>query len=82
MSKHDTLLCSLVGVNLTISYSRVALICEFEVPCVNVSLLFGSFHFSFFILVDEVTKNENRFCDFLYYVFCLQGKTGKTKNDK
>ena len=41
--------------------------------------MFGSFHFSFFVLVDEVTKNENRLCDFLYDVFRLQGKTGKTK---
>ena len=30
--------------------------------------MFGSFHFSFFVLVDEVTKNENR-----------QGNAGKTK---
>ena len=39
---------------------------------------------SFFVLVDEVTKNENRLRDFLYDVFCVQGKTGKTKmkNDK
>ena len=41
--------------------------------------MFGSFHFSFFVLVDEVTKNENRLCDFLYDVFRLQGKKGKTK---
>ena len=41
--------------------------------------MFGSFHFSFFVLVDEVTKNENRLHDFLYDVFRLQGKTGKTK---
>ena len=35
-------------------------------------------------MVDEVTKNENRLRDFLYNVFSLQGKTGKTqmKNDK
>ena len=38
-----------------------------------------SSHFSFFVLVDEVTKNENRLRDFLYDVFHLQGKTGKTK---
>ena len=38
-----------------------------------------SSHFSFFVLVDEVNKNENRLCDFLYDVFHLQGKTGKTK---
>ena len=41
--------------------------------------MFGSFHFSFFVLVDEVTKNENKLRDFLYDVFCLQGKTGKMK---
>ena len=39
----------------------------------------GSLHFSFFVLVDEVSKNENGLRDFLYDVFCLQGKTGKTK---
>ena len=44
--------------------------------------MFGSFHFSFFVLVDEVTKNENRLHDFLYDVFRLQGKTGKTKIKK
>ena len=38
-----------------------------------------SSHFLFFILVDEVTTNENRLRDFLYDVFRLQGKTGKTK---
>ena len=38
-----------------------------------------SFHFSIFVLVDEVTKIENRLRDFLYDVFRLQGKTGKTK---
>ena len=38
-----------------------------------------SSHFSFFVLVDEVTKNENRLRDFLYDVFRLQGKTGKMK---
>ena len=38
-----------------------------------------STHFSFFVLVDEVTKNENRLRDFLYYVFHFQSKTGKTK---
>ena len=38
-----------------------------------------SSHFSFFVLVDEVTKNENRLRDFLYDVFHLQGKTGKMK---
>ena len=37
------------------------------------------FRFSIFILVDEVTKNKNRLHDFLYNVFLLQGKTGKTK---
>ena len=31
---------------------------------------------SFFVLVDEVTKNKNRLRDFLYDVFRLQGKTG------
>ena len=43
-----------------------------------------SYHFSFLVLVDKVTKNKNRLCDFLYDVFHLQGKTGKTKmkNDK
>ena len=43
-----------------------------------------SSHFLFFVLVDEVTKDKNRLCDFLYDVFRLQGKTGKTKvkNDK
>ena len=34
---------------------------------------------SFFVLVNEVTKNENRLRDFLYDVFRLQGKKGKTK---
>ena len=38
-----------------------------------------SSHFPFFGLVDEVTKNENRLHDFLYNLFRLQGKTGKTK---
>ena len=38
-----------------------------------------SSHFSFFVLVDEVAKNENRLRDFLYDVFRLQGKKGKTK---
>ena len=38
-----------------------------------------SSHFPFFVLVDKVTKNKNRLRDFLYYVFRLQGKTGKTK---
>ena len=38
-----------------------------------------SSHFSFFVLVDEVTKNENRLPDFLFDVFRLQGKTGKMK---
>ena len=41
-------------------------------------LLFELF-IPFFVLVDEVTKNKNRLCDFLYEVFRLQGKTGKTK---
>ena len=41
--------------------------------------MFGSFHFLFFVLVDEVMKNENRLRDFLYNLFRLQGKTGKTK---
>ena len=41
-----------------------------------------SSHFSFFVLVDEVAKNENRLRDFLYDVFRLQGKTGKTKMNK
>jgi len=36
-------------------------------------------HFLFFVLVDEVTKNESRLRDFLYNVFHLQGKTGKMK---
>ena len=44
--------------------------------------MFGSFHFSFFVLVDEVTKNENRLRDFLYDVFLLKGKKGKTKMKK
>ena len=46
--------------------------------------MFGSFHFSFFVLVDEVMKKENRLRDFLYDVFHLQGKKGKTemKNNK
>jgi hypothetical protein len=48
----------------------------------TLALLFGSFHFSFLVLVDEVTKNENRLSDFLYNVFRLQGKTGKTKMKK
>ena len=38
-----------------------------------------SSHFPFFVLVDEVTKNENRLCDFLYDFFHLQGKTSKMK---
>ena len=41
--------------------------------------LISSFHFSFFVLVDEVMKNENMLRDFLYDVFCLQGKKGKMK---
>ena len=41
-----------------------------------------SSHFPFFVLVYEVTKNENRLGDFLYDVFRLQGKTGKTKMKK
>ena len=41
-----------------------------------------SSHFRFFILVYEVTKNENRLGDFLYDIFRLQGKTGKTKMKK
>ena len=38
----------------------------------------------FFVLVDEVTKNEDRLRDFLCNVFRLQGKTGtkKMKNNK
>ena len=32
-----------------------------------------------FVLVDRITKNENMLRDFLFDVFCLQGKTGKTK---
>ena len=38
-----------------------------------------SSHFPFFVLVDEVTKNENRLRDILDDGFCLQGKTDKTK---
>ena len=38
-----------------------------------------SFHFSFFVLVDKVTKHENRLCDFLYNIFRLQDKTGRKK---
>ena len=41
-----------------------------------------SSHFLFFVLVDEVTKNENRLRDFLCNVFRLQGKTGKMKVKK
>ena len=41
-----------------------------------------SSHFSFFVLVDEVTKNENRLRDFLYDFFRLQGNTDKTKMKK
>ena len=41
-----------------------------------------SSHFPFFVLVYEVTKNENRLGDFLYDIFRLQGKTGKTKMKK
>ena len=43
-----------------------------------------SSHFLFLVLVDKVTENKNRLRDFLYDVFRLQGKTGKTKmkNDK
>ena len=35
--------------------------------------------FLFFVLVNEVTKNENSLRDFLCNVFRLQGKTGKIK---
>ena len=38
-----------------------------------------SSHFSFFVLVDEISRNKNRLRGFLYNVFRLQGKTGKTK---
>ena len=48
----------------------------------NNELEFDSFHFLFFVLVDEVTKNENRLRDFLYNVFRLRGKTGKTGKTK
>ena len=43
-----------------------------------------SSHLLFLILVAQVTKNEYRLHDFLYDVFRLQGKTGKTeiKNNK
>ena len=44
-----------------------------------IGFLSFSSHFLFLLLVDEVTKNENRLHDFLYDVFRLQGKTGKTK---
>ena len=40
---------------------------------------FELFIFLFFVLVDEVTKNENRLHNFLYGVFRLQCKTGKMK---
>ena len=38
--------------------------------------------FSLFVLVDRVTKNENRLRDFPYNAFHLQGKTGKDDNEK
>ena len=47
----------------------------------NMYFLSSSSHFSFFVLVDEVTKNENRLHDFLYDVFHLQARQ-KFKNDK
>ena len=40
-------------------------------------LMSFSSHFSFFVFVDEVTKNKNRLKDFLYDA--RQGKAGKTK---
>jgi hypothetical protein len=45
---------------------------------INLFLSFSS-HFLFFILVDEITKNENRMSDFLYDVLRLQGKRSKMK---
>ena len=38
--------------------------------------------FFIFCFDDKVTKNENRLRDFLYNVFRLQGKTGKTGKTK
>ena len=48
----------------------------------NLRFVSFSSHFLFFVLVDKVTKNENSLRDFLYDVFCLQGKTGKMKMKK
>ena len=42
-------------------------------------MIFYVWLISFFFLVDEVMKNKNRLHDFLYDVFRLQGKKGKTK---
>ena len=42
-------------------------------------MIFYVWLISFFVLVDEVMKNKNRLHDFLYDVFRLQGKKGKTK---
>ena len=62
------------------SSTRVKVFKELHLKCIVFShnwAFHPIFHFSF--LVDEVTKNKNRLCDFLYNAFCLQGKTGKTK---
>ena len=45
----------------------------------DLNFMMNELFIPFSVLVDEVTKNENRLRDFLYDVFRLQGKTGKTK---
>ena len=41
-----------------------------------------SFHFSFFVLVDEVTKIRKYYIIMLVCFFTEQGKTGKVNNKK
>ena len=45
----------------------------------DLNFMMNELFIPFSVLVDEVTKNENRLRDFLYDVFRLQGKMGKTK---